>query len=112
VTHRDSSHQEAARQLLLNLMTSAFIDIRSTAYSGAHLVEIEGFSDLERIRLLADLFHNVPGEMARVEESGRDYQRVLDAIWDSHPEFGQPWLRGAIQYQGVDPSSSIVANWS
>jgi hypothetical protein len=112
VTHRDSSQQPAARELLSKLMTSAFIDIRATAYSGAHLVEIEGFTDLERIRLLADLFHNVPGEMATAEQSDGDYQRVLDLIWIRNPTFGQAWLRGAIRYHGVDLSSPLLTGWS
>jgi hypothetical protein len=57
-----SDRQEATKDQLACLMTSALIDIRATAYSGAHLVEIEGFTDLERIRL----WTNVLGQCGRL----------------------------------------------
>jgi hypothetical protein len=104
--------QGAAHSALLSLMSSAFIDIRTTAFCGAHMVEIEGFDDTERIRILADLFHNIPGMMNQAQKGDGDYQAILDQLWQWNRSFGQRWLDGALGYSRLDRSSSIFDSWT
>jgi hypothetical protein len=69
MTRVDSVPQKAARSLPSGLMATASIDKGATAHTDAHRVEVEGFTDMEPIRSLADLFQNLPGEMSMAEET-------------------------------------------
>jgi hypothetical protein len=92
-------------------MTAAFIEIRATAFAGAHIVDIEGLDDPDRIRLVADLFHNVPGQMNKAAESDHDYQQILDHLWQWSSGIARRWLDGAAVYYNFDRSSSVFAAW-
>ena len=92
-------------------MTAAFIEIRATAFAGAHVVEIEGLDDSERIRLVADLFHNVPGQMNRAAESDQNYQEVLDHVWQWSSATARRWLDGVVSYHNLDRASAVFAAW-
>jgi hypothetical protein len=104
--------QGAARSALLSLMSLAFIDIRTTAFCGKHMVELEDLDDSERIRILADLFHNIPGMINDAEKGDGGYQSILDQLWQWNRAFGQPWLDGALGYSRLDRSSSIFNSWT
>jgi hypothetical protein len=108
---KNATKENAARSVLTDLLAAAFIDIRATAYSDAHIVEIEGLTGTERIRFVADLFHTVPGLMDRVADGHGDYQAIVDELWTWNAQFGQPWLAGVIEYEGIDRSSSTFDSW-
>jgi hypothetical protein len=108
---RRTSAQDAAKTLLTTLLTEALIDMRATAYSGAHVVEVEGFTDLERIRVLADMFHNVPGEMQEAADGAGDFQEVLDRLWQRNPDFGHAWLEGVLRRGGIERDSDLLTAW-
>ena len=108
MTPKLSKDQQAARQFLGTLMGLAFIEIRATAYVGAHLVEIEGLDHNERIRLLADMFHNVPGQMTSAAEKDGNYQKCLDLLWECTGESGRTWLYAVAEHQGVDRTSPLI----
>jgi hypothetical protein len=92
-------------------LTDAFIEIRATAYADAHIVGIEGLTGTERIRFVADLFHTIPGLMDRTASGDGNYQAILDELWTWNVQFGQPWLAGVIEYEGLDRSSSTFDSW-
>lgn len=104
--------QRQARTVLTTLMTAAFIEIRAAAFAGAHLVEIDGLEDSERIRQIADLFHNVPGEMNQAAESDQNYQAVLDHVWQWSSPTARRWLDGVASYHNLDRTSPVFAAWS
>ena len=104
--------QRQARTVLTALMTAAFIEIRATAFAGAHIVEIDGLGDSERIRLVADLFHNVPGQMNQAAESDQNYQAVLDHVWQWSDTTARRWLDGVASYHNLDRTSAVFAAWS
>jgi len=107
--------QAAARKALSKLMTNAFVDIRATNHSGAHLVEVDGLSDHDRIGLLADLFHNVPGQMEAAAAADGDYQSVLDNLWrESRRDGGaaQRWLSAVLNREGFERGSPLFAKWT
>jgi hypothetical protein len=108
---KDTRKQKAARSILMTLLTDAFIDIRATAYTDAHLVDIKGLEGTERIRFVADLFHTIPGLMNQAANGDGNYQAILDELWQWNPEFGQPWLDGVVKYEKIDRSSSNFDSW-
>jgi hypothetical protein len=93
-------------------MTDAFVEIRSTVFAGAHIVEIDGLGDSERIRFIADLFHTVPGLMEEAAESDGDYQPILDKLWAWGGDVGQQWLNGIVAYNQLDRLSPVFTAWS
>jgi hypothetical protein len=112
---RGRSGQAAARDVLSQLLTAAFVDIRATSHSGAHLVEVQGLTDRDRINLLTNMFHNVPGQMNNAASGDGDYQSVLDRLWTANrtrnDRAGPDWLDGAVAYLGIDRGSPLFASW-
>ena len=110
---RSNRRQAAARKVLTKLMTDAFVDIRAaTNYSGAHIVEVDGLPDHDRIGLLADLFHNVPGQM---EAADGNYQSVLDDLWRESrrdADAAQRWLSAVLDREGFERGSPLFAKWT
>jgi hypothetical protein len=104
--------QRQARTVLTRVMTAAFIEIRATAFAGTHIVEIDGLEDSERIRLVADLFHNVPGQMNQAAESDQNYQAVLDHVWQWSSATARRWLDGVASYHNLARTSAVFAAWS
>jgi hypothetical protein len=102
-----------AREALAGLMAAAFVDIRATNYVGAHLVEIENLSNRERGVLLANMFHNVPGQMSRAATRSSDYQTALDLLWSENAgrHGAHQWLLAAVDFCGFDASQPMFANW-
>jgi hypothetical protein len=66
---------------------------------------------MEHITLLADLFHNIPGQMRRAAETHGDFQYVLDELWQKRPDFGHPWLEAAVRHHRIDRSSDLLRSW-
>ena len=108
---RKSRSQNEALSVLTTLMTYAFIDIRATSYVGEHAVEIEGVSDNEHIRLIADLFHNIPGRMKRATETDGDYQAVLDDLWSWANGAQRQWLVRIATSREWDHTSATFKSW-
>jgi hypothetical protein len=115
MTVRSKRERLEARRALSKLMAAALLDMRATNYAGTHLVEVDGLSDHERIGLLADMFHNVPGRMEVAAESDGDYQSILDRLWTEtrrDQEAGQRWLSGAVDLHQLDRQSPLFAAWT
>ncbi len=62
-----------------------------------------GLEDSERIRILADLFHNVPGMINDAEKGDGDYQSILDQLWQWNRSFGQPLAKRRTVVQPTRP---------
>jgi hypothetical protein len=112
MSERLDAGQRQARTVLTTLMTAAFIEIRATVFAGAHIVESDGLEDSERIRLVADLFHNVPRQMNRAAESDQNYQAILDHVWQWSSATAKRWLDGVVSYHNFDRTSAVFAGWS
>lgn len=104
------ARRKECRSVLARLTSLAFVDCRATAAVGAHLIEIEGLSDLDRIRMLADMFHNDPALLGTAAGPD-DIQRFLDELWRADPD-RRAWLDGAVAYLSVDRSSALFSGWA
>lgn len=81
--------QRDARRLISKLMSDALIDIRMAAHEGRSLMGIFR---------LADLFHNVPLALQRLEREGGSYEALLISIKEHADRNGsRSWLSGAIE---------------
>ena len=77
------------KSLILKLMHLAFLDIRTVAYEN---------KSHKAIFKIADIFHNIPLQLERVEKENGDYNKILNDIRvraiRNECEF---WLDNAIQ---------------
>lgn len=98
-----------AKAVLASLAHWALVDIRTTAYVGAHVVEIPDLADVARVRMLADMFHNTPNVLANGK--ARACQDHLDSLWrvDAHR---RAWLEGIVAHLRIDRTSPIFRAWS
>lgn len=77
------------RTLIYDLMYQAFIDIRHAAHEGR---------SLKAIFKVANLFHNVPSQVERIERENGDFSEILAELKVRAQLFGcESWLNNAIQ---------------
>jgi hypothetical protein len=77
------------RRLIYKLMSDALIELRAVAYEG------RGHKGIYKI---ADLFHNVPLSLERLDREGGSFSDLLTKIKTHADRNGsRPWLDGAIE---------------
>src|SRR5271157_2029349 len=103
--------QPAARCFLAALLRYVFIDLRATACAGAGLAEIDDVTALQRVGLLADLFHNVPGKMDRAADGDGDYRAIVDGLWVESSGLAHRWLEAAARSDGIERTSPLLRSW-
>jgi hypothetical protein len=76
------------RMLVYDLMYQAFIDIRYAAHEG---------KSLKAIFKVANLFHNVPSQIERIEREKGDFSEILTSLKMRSQLSGcESWLNNAI----------------
>jgi hypothetical protein len=77
------------RTVIHNLLYRAFLDIRIAAYEK---------KSHEGIFKIADIFHNIPLQLERVQASGGSYQEILNDLRERMRNKGcESWLDNAIK---------------
>lgn len=85
------------RKLVYHLMHRAFIDIRVAAHEG---------KDGKGFFRIADLFHNVPLALERLDREGESIDELLEEIVDRSRRNGSlAWLQHATRE--IDPAIRI-----